>query len=810
MATPIIFEGPCKSTERRGRRVLKTCAVVLLIPWACTNPDVIDNGSGSSQGGGQGGGARNGGNISGGGGAGPIVIIPTGGTGGGGGGSTSLKKCGDGVLDKGEGCDNGVAPAKKIKSDDNPNPIHDGCNALCQVESGWLCPTAGEPCIDQRICGNGVLTPNKECDDGNTASGDGCSSDCKAEPGFRCRLPGKPCSILCGDGIIKSPEQCDDGNAEGGDGCSPGCKVEPGFACSGSPSTCKATVCGDGKVEGSEGCDLGKGKNLPGSGCSPTCHLEPNCSAASGQCTSKCGDGLVVNEGCDDGNTTKGDGCSPDCKQEDGFQCSQPDANSPTMTVPITYRDFLAGKGKTDAGHPDFYEADAQGQNVPITGLVANTLDNEGKPVYAGTAASKGFITSADTFKQWYRDVKGVNTTYVSTLLLHNNGTGTYVNWWKDDQQYTKTSCYRWCSSATCAENPPNDRCNPPDPGCVAGPAEICVPGCTGAPFTAPGCKATQSKVDGNPLFFPLDKVPNMITPAASFGPGELPPLYSGGGWVFEGGSAAASPKHNFSFTSEVRYWFTYQTNKKYILDFTGDDDVWVFINRKLAVDLGGIHTPVQGHIELNDKGGGTVTITPSGGPACRIEGNMSTCTSYPPQTVDLGMVNNGVYEIVVFQAERAWWGSTYKLTLSGFNDAPSNCVPACGDGVAVAGEECDCGTKTASVPSGCPGPNDDSAYGGCTTKCTWGPFCGDGEVNGPEECDLGKENGTNVGRDGCTFQCKKPHYCGDSNLDTDLDEQCDMGPLNGQKLDSSGNPTSDPAGQVWCSKECQIVIVLL
>jgi hypothetical protein len=104
--------------------------------------------------------------------------------------------------------------------------------------------------------------------------------------------------------------------------------------------------------------------------------------------------------------------------------------------------------------------------------------------------------------------------------------------------------------------------------------------------------------------------------------------------------------------------------------------------------------------------------------------------------------------------------------------------VPKCDDGTAVANEECDNGDA-----------NDDTLYGGCTTKCKWGPFCDDGIVNGNEERDDGKDSGSNHTQGGCTLGCTKPHFCGDAIVDTDRAEECDVGPRNGVKLDADRIP---------------------
>ncbi len=472
----------------------------------------------------------------------------------------------------------------------------------------------------------------------------------------------------CGDGIVVLPEQCDDGNTVAGDGCSPTCKVETGHKCSGSPSVCSATVCGDGIVEGTEGCD--DGNTRPFDGCSEDCRIEPDCSG--GSCTSKCGDGIVFSaEQCDDGNTMDGDGCSKDCTVEPGFTCTQSPLGG-KMIVPAIYRDFRYH-------NPTDFEGGVVGSTSVFQGMVAATLDaTTGKPVYSGIGGN-AYVASAASFAEWYRDVPGVNHATASEMPLWANGKGGYVNrYGPNGEQWNVTETAYFCGyvgderldasgnaiPCTSAYTNGTDDCSRK---LAAGETLLsCYKnnGSYSATFLV-------SKVDGNPLFFPVDD--DNFTPASELTAAQVPPYYDAmGTWPYDVDAAGNKRLHNFSFTSEVRYWFLYDKTNTYTLDFEGDDDLWVFINRKLAVDLGGIHTPVIGTVVIGANGNGATTVqVPPLPPA--------TATVPIPTTVNLGLQDGRVYEIAVFQAERQSDASSFKLTLIGFNTTPSECTP-CGN----------------------------------------------------------------------------------------------------------------------------------
>ena len=122
-------------------------------------------------------------------------------------------------------------------------------------------------------------------------------------------------------------------------------------------------------------------------------------------------------------------------------------------------------------------------------------------------------------------------------------------------------------------------------------------------------------------------------------------PLYQskGGFFPINGdmlGNSANSSK-NFHFTFELQTTFQYKAGTGQVFSFTGDDDVFVFVDNKLVIDLGGVHGAVNQSINLDRLNwlvdGQTYTLkfffaerhrTESN---CRIDTNIMLRTIEPP-----------------------------------------------------------------------------------------------------------------------------------------------------------------------------------
>ena len=175
--------------------------------------------------------------------------------------------CGDLVVTGDEVCDGQIGCGDDCLPLENWVCEEAAAIVICTPELGWDCSET-EPYLCVTVCGDGIVAGAETCDDENGVDGDGCTANCTIEEGYACEGSPSVCTEaaveapVCGDGIVTEDEACDDGNTVDGDGCTANCTIEEGYACEGSPSVCTITdapstpaVCGDGIVQGDEDCD---------------------------------------------------------------------------------------------------------------------------------------------------------------------------------------------------------------------------------------------------------------------------------------------------------------------------------------------------------------------------------------------------------------------------------------------------------------------------------------------------------------------------------------------------------------------------
>jgi fibro-slime domain-containing protein len=219
-----------------------------------------------------------------------------------------------------------------------------------------------------------------------------------------------------------------------------------------------------------------------------------------------------------------------------------------TMTLTGVCRDFKWAA--QSGGHVDFEYVPTSGY-AHYVGSVADTLDSDGKPVFA----SAGYKVSTEATDASGRNIMTIAKSYISSRSGDHAGVKASSTGGSLHTASAFSQWYRDVAGVNLSKLIPITLVRQPNSNLYS--------------FS----DKTDAAYSNKGGFFPID--------------GDLYGNPSG-------------QSHNFGFTYELSTNFVYKSGSGQVFTFTGDDDVWVFIDGKLVVDIGGVHSAVSQTIDLD------------------------------------------------------------------------------------------------------------------------------------------------------------------------------------------------------------------
>jgi hypothetical protein len=195
---------------------------------------------------------------------------------------------------------------------------------------------------------------------------------------------------------------------------------------------------------------------------------------------------------------------------------------------------------------------------------------------------------------------------------------------------------------------------------------------------------------NGNPIWTTCTGDQYLFTPRVTQSNCVSGDTLDDGCWVI----GVQGAKHDYYFTWEARYYFAYDSGSGMSLSFSfGGGDLFVFINGRLVLDLGGVHGQLPGTVTVQGNPGdatvveggcldtaGNIIGASAGSNACSPKNGTPPAATTPDdfrsRTVNLGLENGKVYEIAIFGANRSPVNSDLQISLGGFTTKRSICSP--------------------------------------------------------------------------------------------------------------------------------------